>query len=102
MNSVSIVTLMGQMNTPRLRALFAQDPRRAADWVFVAAVEGLPQAQLCYGRMLLEGTGVSKDTAQALKWFRRAASTGDIDALNMVGRCLDNGWGAPEDPAAAA
>jgi TPR repeat protein len=102
MDSVSIMSLMGQMSTPRLRALFAQDARRAADWVFVAAVEGLPQAQVLYGRMLLEGTGLDKNPVQALKWFRRAASNGDIDANNMVGRCLDNGWGTPEDPAAAA
>ena len=52
--------------------------------------------------MLLEGTGLPKDQAAALKWFRRAASSGDMDALNMVGRCLDNGWGTAPDPAAAA
>src|SRR5271154_6234967 len=102
MSNLSIKSLLGQMSTPRLRALFAQDASRAADWVFVAAVEGLPQAQVCYGRMLLEGTGLRKDTAQALKWFQRAALAGDIDAVNMVGRCHDNGWGTPEDPAAAA
>ena len=74
---------MGQMSAPRLQALFGQDLRRAADWVRVAAAEGLPQAQVCYGRMLLEGTGVEKDAAQALKWFQRAAATGDIDAVDF-------------------
>lgn len=102
MNAVSITALLGQMSTPRLEALFGQDARRAADWVFVAALEGLPQAQVCYGRMLLEGTGVTKDPAQALKWFRRAALKHDADAINMVGRCLDNGWGTAEDAAGAA
>jgi hypothetical protein len=52
--------------------------------------------------MLLEGTGVTKDPAQALKWFRRAALNEDADAINMVGRCLDNGWGTAEDAAGAA
>ena len=102
MSSVSIVSLLGQMNTPRLRALFAQDPKRAADWVYAAAAEGVTAAQTCYGRMLLEGTGVGKNAEQALKWFRRAAAGGDVDAVNMVGRCLDLGWGADEDPVAAA
>ncbi len=60
------------------------------------AFDGLPHGQLCYGRMLLEGTGVSKDPVAALMWFRRAASSGDLDAINMVGRCLDNGWGTPK------
>jgi uncharacterized protein len=103
MDCLSITSLLGQMSTPRLRALFAQDAHRAADWVFVAAAEGLPQAQVCYGRMLLlAGTGLPQDPVQALTWFRGAASSGDIDAINMVGRCLDQGWGTPEDPAAAA
>ena len=102
MSTVSIMSLLGQMGTPRLEALFGQDARRAADWVFVAALEGLPQAQVCYGRMLLQGTGVTKDPAQALKWFRRAALNEDADAINMVGRCLDKGWGTAEDAAAAA
>ena len=102
MSAPSITSLLGQMSAPRLQALFAQEAHRAADWVFVAAVEGLPQAQVCYGRMLLEGTGVTKDPAQALKWFRRAALNQDADAINMVGRCLDNGWGTAADPAGAA
>jgi TPR repeat protein len=102
MPGVSILSLLAQMDPPQLRALFAQDARRAADWVLVAAIEGLPRAQLCYGRMLLEGTGLARDPVKALEWFRRAASSGDADAINMVGRCLDNGWGAPENAAAAA
>ena len=102
MSTVSIMSLLGQMGTPRLEALFGQDARRAADWVLVAALEGLPQAQVCYGRMLLEGTGVTKDPAHALKWLRRATLNQDPDAINMVGRCLDNGWGTAEDAAAAA
>lgn len=102
MAAISIISLLGQLSTPRLRALFAQGHERAADWVFVAALEGLPQAQVCYGRLLLEGTGVNKDPVQALKWFRRAAESGDLDAINMVGRCLENGWGHTEDAAAAA
>jgi uncharacterized protein len=99
---VSIVSLMAQMNTPRLRALFAQDPAKAAEWVYVVAAEGLPAAQVCYGRMLLEGPGMPADPVSALRWFRRAAVSGDADAINMVGRCLDNGWGTPEDPVQAA
>src|SRR6202030_4574415 len=102
MQAVSIMSLLSQMSTPRLQALFAQDVRRAADWVRIAAIEGLPQAQLCYGRMLLEGTGLARDSVQALKWVRRAASSGDADAINMVGRCLDHGWGTPENASAAA
>lgn len=100
--SLSITALLAQVSPPRLKALFEQQPQRAAEWVYVTAADGLPQAQVCYGRMLLEGTGVAKNQAKALVWFQRAAAGGDLDALNMVGRCLDNGWGTAEDPAAAA
>jgi uncharacterized protein len=100
--SMSITSLLAQMSGPRLQALFTQEPQRAANWVHAVAADGLPQAQSCYGRMLLEGTGVRKDQSAALVWFRRAASRGDIDAINMVGRCLDNGWGVAADPAAAS
>jgi uncharacterized protein len=99
---ISITSLLTRMNGPRLAALFAQAPPRAADWVYVAAAEGLAAAQVCYGRMLLEGTGVAKDQRAALAWFQRAAARGDLDAINMVGRCLDNGWGVAADLPAAA
>lgn len=101
-DATSITALLTQWSAPRLREIFGQEPDKAADWVSVLAREGLPQAQLCYGRMLLAGTGVPRDEAAALKWFRRAADGDDMDAVNMVGRCLDNGWGSAEDPAAAA
>jgi hypothetical protein len=57
--------------------------------------------------MLLEGEGAPRDPARALAWFLRAARAGapqapDPEAMNMVGRCLDMGWGCAADAAAAA
>jgi TPR repeat protein len=101
-SGLSVTSILAGMSAARLQALFAQDPQRTADWVRAAAADGLVQAQLCYGRMLLEGTGTPKDPAAAFTWFERAAARGDLDALNMIGRCFDNGWGTAEDPAAAA
>jgi TPR repeat protein len=100
--TISIVSLLGTMSQERRQAVFSQDPARAAPWIYAVAVEGVPQAQVSYGRLLLEGRGVDKDAAAALTWFQRAAARGDGDALNMVGRCHDNGWGTPENPEAAA
>src|SRR6202021_2533846 len=96
--SPSITAYLTGLSAARLRALFSQEPERAADWVRVIALEGLRQAQVCYGRMLLEGTGGLKDLPAALAWFRRAAARGDMDAVNMVGRCFDNGWGTAGGP----
>ena len=90
------------MPPERLAHLLASDPERAAPWVRAAAECGLVEAQLRYGRLLLEGRGVKRDAEAALGWFRRAAAAGDLDACNMVGRCLENGWGAPASAREAA
>ena len=39
---------------------------------------------------------------QAYGWFRSAARGGDARAINMLGRCLEHGWGVPADPVQAA
>jgi len=52
-------------------------------------------------RMLLEGHGVASNASLAIFWFRRAADQLDAEAMNMMGRCHENGWGTPPDPGAA-
>ena len=101
MSAGSIAAWISQMGPARVHGLFNEGPHRAA-WVRVLALEGITDAQVCYGRMLLEGTGVPRDEFEAFGWFRRAAIKGDLDADNMVGRCLENGWGCAIDLALAA
>ena len=84
--------------SPEAQARLLQDPDRAAPWVEAAAEAGMPEARLRHGRWLLE----RGQPAQALGQFLRAARAGDIDACNMVGRCLENGWGTGADPRRAA
>jgi uncharacterized protein len=102
MDGTSITAWMLQMPHGEVRRLFAQSPERAAGWVRLLAMEGIAQAQVCYGRMLLEGTGVQKNQRAAFDWFTRAAHHDEPDALNMVGRCLENGWGCEIDVTTAA
>jgi TPR repeat protein len=52
--------------------------------------------------MLLDGLGVDRDAPGALDWFVRAAAQHHAMALNMVGRCYDQGWGTGIDKARAA
>ena len=66
------------------------------------AEAGVAEAQAVYGQMLLDGGGVKRDAAEALRWFRRAAAQQHLMALNMVGRCYELGWGTPVDKAKAA
>lgn len=102
MASISITSLLAGMSPAQIRDLFTRDVNRAAAWVRVTALDGVAEGQLCYGRMLLAGTGVPKDTEAAFRWFQRAAAQGNVDAINMVGRCYDMGWGTQANPEAAA
>ena len=70
--------------------------------VRAAAERGVCEAQLIYGQMLLDGVLLPRNATAALHWFERAARGGSVMAMNMVGRCLDQGWGVVASPALAA
>ena len=84
--------------SPDEQARLLGDPDRAAPWVEAAAEAGVGSAQIRHGRWLLE----RGQHGAALSLFLRAARRGDPDAQNMVGRCLENGWGLDPDPRRAA
>jgi TPR repeat protein len=102
MNPSSIAGWLSQLGAAQLRTFFAGTPERVSGWVRILALEGVAQAQVCYGRMLLEGTGLAKNEHDAFAWFMRAASHGNLEACNMAGRCLENGWGIEIDLSLAA
>jgi TPR repeat protein len=82
-----------QMSLDELQNLLTGNPKEAAIWIRMAAMQGLDAAQMRLGRMLLAGEGLAKNEREAFAWFERAASGGDDDALNMLGRCYEHGWG---------
>ncbi|MBD8092790.1 sel1 repeat family protein [Pseudomonas fluorescens] len=79
-----------------------ENPRTYARWVMHAAQLGDTDAQATLAQLLLDGRGVQKDEALALSWFRIAARQRHPMAINMIGRCLENGWGCVIDLADAA
>ena len=85
-----------------IAARLSGPPEERAAFVRSAAEAGLAEAQVVFGQMLLDGTGVAKDPAAALDWFTRAAAQHHLLAINMVGRCYDLGWGTKIDKARAA
>lgn len=86
-----------------LARLMAGPPEAFAPWIEAAAKAGLLEAQAIYAQMLLDGsTGVPVDQAAALAWFKRAAQADHLMAINMVGRCYENGWGTAADGEVAA
>jgi len=46
--------------------------------------------------------GVEQDYAEAMRWYRRAAEQGDVDAEYGLGLLYANGWGVPSNIGEAA
>jgi TPR repeat protein len=90
------------LSVEQLQSMLDDSPVRAAQAILIAAREGVVDAQALLGQILLEGRGIARDEALALRWFRIAAQGGHVMACNMAGRCLEHGWGCAVDEAAAA
>lgn len=80
----------------------AGPPEEAAQWILSSAKLGVPEAQVLYGQVLLDGRGVGKDAVRARFWFQQAAHNGNVMGMNMLGRCHELGWGGAEDLLSAA
>lgn len=90
------------LDSADLPTLLHSQPRQAASLILKAAGQGLAEAQLLLGQILLDGRGIRQDRPLALHWFRIAARSGHGMAHNMLGRCLEHGWGCDADASAAA
>jgi TPR repeat protein len=86
-----------KLSAAEITAKLAAGPEEAARVAYAAAVGGSPVAQVVYGQMLLDGHGVDRDAAAGFRWFGIAAASGDMDGVNMLGRCYENGWGVAVD-----
>jgi len=74
----------------------------AAPWFRRAAEAGHDWGEYNYAHMLFDGRGgVPINRAMAYTLYLRAAQRGHARAMNLVGRCLEAGWGITSDPAAA-
>jgi hypothetical protein len=79
---------------------FAPNYEEAFRWYSKAAELGSPYAQYCVGTCFLEGQGVPKDAAEAVKWFLKAAQQkppGFSCAQHAVGSCYRDGQGVTQD-----
>ena len=90
------------LSRDEIEARLSAGAEARAALIRAGAEAGVAEAQAVYGQMLLDGGGVKRDAAEALRWFRRAAAQQHLMALNMVGRCYELGWGTPVDKAKAA
>jgi len=95
-------TILVRVTPKRYAERLAENPELGADFVREHALAGLPEAQLGWGHMLLDGYGVARDPKAAFRWFGHAARHGNVDAWNMLGCCYERGWGAVVDQELAA
>jgi TPR repeat protein len=88
-----------RVTAEHLRNRLARNPRYAVRWIEAAARSGLVPAQIVWGQLLLDGYGsIQRDSRAAFASFESASSRGNAEALNMVGRCYEQGWGVQVDP----
>lgn len=85
-----------------LRVMLEGSPGKAAQAILAAAGQGVVEAQLLLGQILLDGRGIERDEKVARQWFAIAAEAGSAMAHNMLGRCLEHGWGGTIDLPTAA
>lgn len=83
------------------QATLTKSPAEAARWVHAAATYGNIDAQLHWAQMQLDGYGTRRDPEAAFRWFGIAALSKRADAVNLLGRCHELGWGTPIDYAKA-
>lgn len=88
--------------TDEFPQLLRSDPARAFAMLRVQALAGDRASQLAVGQMYLEGIGCERNGGEARYWFQHAAHQGEAMAMNMLGRCLENGWGGTADYELAA
>ena len=73
------------------------DPTEARLWIARAAGSGMIDAEVALAEMSLNGVGGTRDHAEALVLFRRAADRGHVGAMFAVGAMLGGGHEVPED-----
>ena len=72
---------------------FAQDHRKAADWLSHAAQANHPRAQYRLGILYAHGWGVPKDSIRAVEWFTRSSQNGYAPARYHLGWMYHKGEG---------
>ncbi|RQU99206.1 sel1 repeat family protein [Burkholderia cenocepacia] len=95
---MAVVIERQRVSSEKLHGMLASNPARAARWIEHAAKSGLVPAQIVWGQLLLKGhSAVKPNPSAAFRMFKAASTSGNAEALNMVGRCYEQGWGVDVD-----
>jgi len=69
--------------------------------ILPVARDGFSPAQVAVAEAYFYGRGTPTNRAEAVKWYRRAASAGEASAQASMGLCCLRGWGCERDAQAA-
>jgi uncharacterized protein len=78
------------------------DAAQARLWIEKAAHQNYDTAQLDLGSWLIYGIGGSRDYEKGFLWIKRAAISGNREAMRRLAHLYENGIGVKGDPIAAA
>jgi TPR repeat protein len=78
------------------------DLRRAIELLRLAGEAEIAEAQHSLGVLALNGRGMERDTAEAARWFERAARNGNVPGIVEYAILLFNGDGVPANETRAA
>jgi len=82
----------------RLPAQQSEADRKHFENTKAKAEQGNPSSQCALGEIYSHGfLGVTKNDAEAVKWFQKAAEQGDAEAEDDLGICYRDGLGIPKD-----
>ncbi|MCB1894590.1 MAG: sel1 repeat family protein [Zoogloeaceae bacterium] len=79
------------------RALATGEPKRAAEILAAAALDGNVRAQTRLAWCYEAGRGVDRDLSMAVQWFERAAQAGDPEAMYALSVMHATGAGREKD-----
>lgn len=94
-----------EVRDPYAEALVARNTgalEEAAALFREAAESGNSSAMIQLASLYLEGSGVARDTQEALRWYGAASEIGDPQATFLIGRIYERGSGVPIDLVSAA
>ena len=96
--ALAAIPTLGRASLEPGQAAYRQKDYPAAfQELLPVAQGGSAQAQRLIGAMFLDGTGVARSEADALKWFRLSADQGDTAAMHALGRLYVRGQGVEQD-----
>ncbi|HMC28425.1 MAG TPA: tetratricopeptide repeat-containing serine protease family protein [Verrucomicrobiae bacterium] len=85
----------------QLLAQQSEADQKMIEKITAKAEKGDAAAQCCLAKLYFDGTGTTKDMAEAAKWFRKSAEQGFAEAEEDLGTCYAQGYGVNKDRAEA-